>query len=340
MNINILIIGAGRMGIRHAEGICKLTEVRAITIVDNSEKSIENAINHFSTNSLFEKINIINNEKLINSTEKFEIGIIATTANNRIELLTLLVDLGCKQILVEKPLSQSFDQLVDFNSAVVNLGVSCFVNLNMRLNDCFLKLYNDIKILKQFQGEKTVTINTGTIGIGANGIHYLDYLLFLFEADEAKIVAAEIQEELISSGRGENFYDFGGWCVIKFYKQSNYLGKAMLSLSSTSSVFGSWEIVGPHGRIYFNEVEQNRIDLLRNENSLMPLNRYHADYLKPAIRSFESPFLGDLTNKWLKTLINENISLLPTIEQSLDAHKLMFDWLEHSKKYSKIFPIT
>ena len=58
MSMKILIIGAGRMGIRHAEGICKLKEVSTITIVDNSEKSIENAVKHFSTNSFIEKIKL------------------------------------------------------------------------------------------------------------------------------------------------------------------------------------------------------------------------------------------------------------------------------------------
>ena len=118
------------------------------------------------------------------------------------------------------------------------------------------------------------------------------------------------------------------------------MGKAILSISSTSSVFGSWEIIGPHGRIYFNVVQQKRIDVLRFENSIKPIHNYHCDYSSPSITEFESPFLGDLTAKWLKILIKENTSLLPSIAQSLKAHKLLFDWLEYCTKFNKTFPIT
>jgi predicted dehydrogenase len=338
--MNVIILGAGRMGLRHAEGIAKVKEIKLITLIDNNPNSIENAKKQFLLNSDYSKFIFYDNIEHLNYENKFEIGIIATTANNRIDLLIRLSDLGCNYVLVEKPIGQSFKQILEFNNKVNELKINCFVNLNMRLNDSFLKVYNDIRLLNQFNGELSISINSGSIGIGANGIHYLDYLLFLFNADDAKIVSAEIQNELITSGRGDKFCDFGGWAVIKFYRNNMYLGKAMLSLSSTSSVFGSWEIIGTHGRIYFNEVEQRRTDLLRDEGSTLPIYRYHGDYLKPMLTDFPSPFLGDLTNKWIKGLLNENISLLPTIEQSLKAHKLLFDWLEFSSEYSDEFPIT
>jgi len=338
--MNVIILGAGRMGLRHAEGIAKINEIKSITLVDNNPLSIENAKKYFLNNTNFNKLFFCDNIKILKDENNFEIGIIATTANNRIELLNILANLGCKNVLVEKPIAQSLNQIIEFNKKVNEMEINCFVNLNMRLNDNFLKLNNDIKSLDQFNGEKTVTINTGSIGIGANGIHYLDYLMFLFDANDAKIVSAEIQDELIASGRGDKFCDFGGWAVIKFFNDRIYLGKAMLSLSSTSSVFGSWEIIGTHGRIYFNEVEQRRIDLLRDERSTLPIFRYHGDYLQPKESAFPSIFLGDLTHKWVTTLLTENTSLLPTIEQSLIAHKLLFDWLEYSSKYSKEFPIT
>jgi len=337
--MNIIILGAGRMGLRHAEGVAKIKEIKSVTLVDNNTSTIENAKQHFSSNVEFNKFDFYNNIEIL-SYKKFDIGIIATTANNRIEILNQLAKLGCNNILVEKPIGQSYKQIIEFSNQVNKLKIKCFVNLNMRLNESFLNVYNDIKILNQFKGEKTITINTGTIGIGANGIHYLDYLFYLFEADDAQIINAEIQDQLITSGRGENFSDFGGWAVIKFFKENSFLGKAILSISSTSSVFGVCEIIGPHGRIYFNEVEQKRIDILRDEKSLLPIYRYHCDYLQPIVTDFPVPFLGDLTKKWVTSLINENISLLPTIEQSLKAHKLMFDWLEFSTNYTEVFPIT
>jgi predicted dehydrogenase len=337
--MNVIIIGAGRMGIRHAQGLATVEAVKKIKMVDISQSALDNAVAIFQQIPNNNKFGFSLIEHLNTEGEHFDIGIMASTANNRAELYNLLVHLGCKHILVEKPLGQSYQEVIEFNDIVAKSGVNCYVNLNMRLYDGFIQLRNDLEQLPQLQGHKAITVNTGTIGIGANGIHYLDLLYFLLDADRAKIAAADIDDNIIPSGRGSNFCDFGGWSVIKFYKNEKLVGTAMLSLSSSSTVLGSWEIVASHGRIYLNEVEQKRIDTLRKADSTMPINRYFADYLPPVETIAASPFLGDLTAKWLVALL-EGENLLPTIEESIKVHALMFDWLNHSKTHQIYFPIT
>ena len=70
----------------------------------------------------------------------------------------------------------------------------------------------------------------------------------------------------------------------------------------------------------------------------MPINRYFADYLAPVETKLNSHALSDLTAKWLVSLLKGE-SLLPTIQDSIKVHALMFDWLNHSKTH-KHFPIT
>lgn len=337
--MNVIIIGAGRMGIRHAQGAASVEIVQKITVVDIKQMALDNAMSYFQQNPNFRKLEFVLLESLKQDGERFDVGIMASTANNRVALYKRLVDLGCKHIMVEKPLGQSYQAVTEFNEVVAQYDANCCVNLNMRLYDSFLQLRQDLNTLPQLQGDKMITVNTGTIGIGANGIHYLDLLYFLLDADAAKIVAAQIDRNVIVSGRGPDFCDFGGWSVIKFYKAEKLVGTGILSLSSTSTVFGSWDIVAPHGRIYLNEVEQKRIDTFRKADSTMPINRYFADYLAPVEKELVSPFLGDLTAKWLNGLL-QGRNLLPTIEASLKVHKLMFDWLNYSKTYHEHFPIT
>jgi hypothetical protein len=112
-----------------------------------------------------------------------------------------------------------------------------------------------------------------------------------------------------------------------------------LSLSSGSTVFGSWDIVGPYGKISIDEISQKRIDTLRKKDSQMPINRYAADFLTPVVQQFTTPFLGDLTAYWI-TEMNKGNQLLPKVRESLKVHKLMFDWLSKSNKYKDTFPIT
>jgi len=336
--MKVIVIGAGRMGVRHIQGVLTVDGIQKVTVVDINQAALDSAKANLAESLNFNKCDFTLVSQL-NKDNKYDVGIIASTANNREELFDLLVSLGCKNIMVEKPLGQSYQEVTAFDKKVAETNVNCSVNLNMRLYDNFIQLKEDLKNTPQLKGVKTITINTGTIGIGANGIHYLDLLYFILDADEAEIKAAHISDDMIPSGRGGDFGDFGGWSAINLFKNKELVGTALISLSPISTVFGSWEIVAPHGRIYFNEVEQKRINTYRKEDSTLPVNRYFGDYTPPIESKFESPFLGDLTAKWIIGLQNGQ-QLLPNISESCKVHKLMFDWLNHSNTHQKLFPIT
>lgn len=336
--MKVLIIGAGRMGMRHAIGIAPVSQINNITMADISIYAIQNAKDQLKDNSnrnkfsyiLFDEINLVND---------FDCGIIAATAENRIELCQKAVNAGCKYVLVEKPLGQSLGEVNELIAYFSKIGVKAYVNLNMRVYPDSIKLKNDLKLFPQFKGKKSISINTGTVGIGANGIHYLDYLFFLTEADNAEIIAAEIDDITIPSARGIQFKDFGGWCLIRFSKENNEVAKAFISINTESTVFGGWDIVGPNGRITINECSGKRIDYLRDPDSQMPIQRYNADYEQPVESIYYSPMLGDLTRLWIEGLM-KNEDLLPSLDEALSSHKLMFEWLQYSKDFQNVFPIT
>jgi len=332
--MKVLIIGAGRMGIRHAQGIVNNESISVICITDISDDALENADKQINNS----KVTYCLNDKI--EETNFDICIIASTANNRIGQLSFIKNFKPKHILVEKPLGQSLDEVNTLNQFVIENNLNCAVNLNMRLYDCFNELKHNLNTKSQLIGKKTITINTGTLGIGANGIHYLDLLYFILEANTASIVSANINEQLVPSARGKSFGDFGGWAVINFYKNSIEVGTVLISISNVSTAFGSWEILAPNGRVWFNEVEQKCVYSLRKEYSELPINRYYGDYLPIIEEKFEGPFLGDLTNKWITNIATTGESNLPTISDSLPVHELMFNWLSFSKTHKEKFPIT
>lgn len=338
--MKLVIIGVGRMGMRHALGASKVKNIEKIYLVDINNQALDSAKQYvqekLDSNTIFSYSLL---EDFFAENIHFDTAIIATTADSRLEIIKECVNKNCQNILVEKPLGQSREEIFALYEACKYLDVDISVNLNMRLYKFIQELKSDLLQLPQFQGEKTITLNTGTIGIGANGIHYLDLLFFLLDADEATVVGGEIDEHIIPSGRGAQFGDHGGWCAIKFYKAGQYLGKALLSISAHSTVFGGWDFVGPHGRIRINEIEGTRVDILRKPESELPIYRYAADYLPPITKKIESPFLDTLTEKWLNELIQGN-NILPSIEASLKVHELMFDWLEKNAKEQLEFRIT
>jgi len=332
--MKVLIIGAGRMGTRHMQGVQKVQNVEKIVVTDIKEDALNNAKATLENNT---RVSFVLFSDL--QDERFDICIIASVASDRKRLCEFAVSCGCEYLMIEKPLGQSYDEVDNLIQYFNSLPIKVVVNLNMRLYDPVIKLKLDLGKYKQLQGEIVVTLNTGTLGIGCNGIHYLDFLFFIMDADKAEIVAAEVDDTIIPSGRGLQFCDFGGWAVIKYYKSEHLCCTALLSMSAKSTVFGGWEIVAPFGRISIDEIAQERTTTLRKEDSNMPINRYAADYLPAEKESFVSPFLGDLTTLWINELQNGK-NLLPEAKESLKVHKLMFDWLSFSKTHKTIFPIT
>lgn len=337
--MKVIVIGAGRMGIRHAQGLLQVPAIAELVLVDIKEEALANAKNTLNSQTT-KTLSFITLENFIGTPIQADIVIDASTAQNRIERLEHILKTNCKYILIEKPLGQSLEEVEEVIHFSKNQKTPIFVNLNMRMYEMFRKIQQDLQQMPQLKGFANISVNTGTLGIGANGIHYLDLCMFLLDANKTELIAGEIEETVIPSGRGADFGDFGGWATIKFFRDDIYKGRLQISMSSESTVFGSWEIVAPHGRIQFNEVEGKLNYQLRKVDSQMPINRYFADYQPLETENFESPFLGDLTKLWVETLIKDGKSLLPLLEESYETHKLMFEWLSLSKTHQKLFPIT
>jgi len=325
------------MGLRHAEGLAAGEEVSEICLVDKREEALLEAQEVLSKNPSAHKFQFCHLSEM--GSKEFDLGIVASTASDRLGTAKEVIGTGIKYLLIEKPLGQSMEEVRTLVEYLAGQNVLSSVNLNMRLYESFAKLKEDLNSLPQFAGPKVITANTGSIGIGANGIHYLDLLYFLLGADRAELICGEIEPELIPSPRGPEFDDFGGWCNLSFYDQDQYLGRAHLSLSANSTVFGGWDIVGSHARIRLDEMEQTRIDILREENSVLPMYRYGGDYQKPVVREIVSPPLGDLTLAWLRSVI-QNQSLLPDLQESVRVHDLLFRWLALGKEHKEMYPIT
>ena len=339
--MKVLVIGAGRMGLRHCLGVLKVTTIDTLVVVDVNQNALENAKSQLEDKKNETIIEYCILEDFLKLNTTIDIVIIAATASSRIEICKKLLRFNPKYFLIEKPLGQSVnqvEQLIHFFNEHTNVKV--FVNLNTRLYSGYQKLKKDLQSLTQLKGQLTISINTGTVGIGANGIHYIDLIKYLTDASAIKVVTAFIDDTVIPSGRGSNFADFGGYAVLDYLNSNaQLLARAHLILGSQSTVLGPWEIVGPNGRVLIDEFEQTRFNKYRKADSELPVQRYAGDYLPMETEKFEVPFLNDLTEEWLRQLIKGNF-ILPQIGETIEVHKAMFEWLNKGNSYKDEFPIT
>jgi predicted dehydrogenase len=335
--MNLLIIGAGRMGIRHAVGALKSDTVNSLTIVDKSE----NALNLARSN-----IQSLKTKKIVNYGSdwdyklKYDIIILATTADDRVQLVKSLVKYSPRFILLEKPLAQSLDEVENICDILsrVDTKLVC-INLNNRLLSAVQKLSNDLSSLNQFQGKKHLNVTAGAIGIGNNGIHYIDTAFYILNADKAVLQAAEIYDQMIPSGRGPQYGDFGGWAKIDFTRNGESVGQMTINIIPTSSYGGELEVIGSHGCIRLDLIRGRYTRLLRRADSQLPVYRYSSEY--DNLEEYLSPLepLEKLTENWLNGL-NSGLNSLPDLNYGLMVHRILFQWLSHGANKINKYPIT
>jgi predicted dehydrogenase len=338
--LKVLIVGAGRMGMRHCIGVLALNEVALVIVTDLRSEAIEAARTQFSNKGDL-RVEFILWDELIDRSCEVDLVILATTPSERVETCKALEKFSPRFFLIEKPLGQSLEQV---EALCRYFGerkqVTAFVNLNTRLYPSYQKLKKDLEVLPQFKGPLSISINTGTVGIGANGIHYVDLLKFLTGAVSISVLNASINEDEIPSGRGGSFSDFGGYAILDYLDTNEkLLARAYLVLNSHSTAIGPWEILGCNGRVSIDELEQTRRNKLRKTESTLPVQRYAADYLQMETEEFRMPLLQELTEVWLKAMINGD-NILPTVEESYKVHKVLFEWLGKAKNYQTVFPIA
>lgn len=338
-NMKIAVIGTGRMGQRHIQGALQVASVEKIYAVDINAASLENAKMVLNATAGNEKINYLLTDEFYKMSPKVDVIIMASTAGDRKSDVKKLLTLDPKVLLLEKPLGQSLEEVNDLIDLLSASKAKAFVNLNTRLYESFNKLKNDINTLPQFKGFTDVSVSTGTIGVGANGIHYIDLMSYLFDADEIEFVAGEISEKIIPSGRGPKFCDFGGWCILNYKKNKEIKARVHFALSSESTSLGTMNFTFPNARVIIDEFEQTRYNKYRKADSQMPVQRYAADYQAQETEVFTSPDLKLLTQQWLESL-SGNENLLPDAKHSLLSHKAMFEWLSKSKTHQKVYPVT
>ena len=220
----ILISGAGRLACRHIEGLTKSKHPIELFVYDISNKQL-NVLGEFF-NNLAEKGMVIkisywrNLCDLANNTLKFDMTIVASTANNRHSQLEELFELfNSDYWLIEKPLSQSLQSLADIAQIKTNQNV--WVNHFRRMVPWHQKIKKLISHSKALQ----VTVESPHLGIACNISHYVDLMMFWTNQRPVNVNTNRLERIWINSKR-PTYFEINGEIAIQF---SNHASLKLIS---------------------------------------------------------------------------------------------------------------
>ena len=322
---NILIMGCGELGSRHLQGLLLSHNPLSIVVYDTFEKSLSLAMaranevdmdNHFNNKI----INYTTNPECLRS--EWDLAILATTAETRLEALKRLLDCSSvKSLILEKLLTQSVDDLIEMKS-VLECNIEAWVNCPRRC----MKIYKDIK---QYIREKlgttclSIEVNIGYSELVTNAIHFLELHAWLNDTEIVDLRPERLGPWLESKRR--NNYDTSG--VLK----ATYKDNSCLRINCVDSpIETTLQLSISEGCILVNEITGIWHDLQSNEN------HGHLE--------FQSTMTGSIADLILDQATNFDSSL-PKFQEIYEMHTLMLEvfghhWNSSTSQSVRVIPIT
>ena len=245
----ICLIGLGSIGVTHLTHINKLFD--NIIIVDfNSE-----AIGVARKNLGVKKFTYLSSIREIKDNLEIDFAVISNWGPDHFKTFQFLQNLGIKNYIIEKPITDSVAELQRINQIRLENNLRIFINFQWS----FSPLIDNIsKIREKSKVGRIVGINVygGCKCIATNGIHYLDLANLLFQANPIEVFSSYYDSGI--NPRNKDFLFLGGSATWK-YSENRYFN---ISFSNNSRISASMEIMFEHGigKIIGDKLEISSID--------------------------------------------------------------------------------
>lgn len=227
--MNMLLIGAGRMGIRHLRGLKDMNGL--LCVVDPREEAARDVSLASNEANLKADVRFFTSlEQVPFDAITFDGAILAQTAQGRLESLQRLAEKGIKRLLVEKPIEQSRERF----RAILDVCNKC--RIEVRCNH-YRRSLGFFQSMNRKGRIERIVVTGGAFGLGCNGIHWIDFALYLSGSRTGRLVHGHIEELAIKSGRGPEFRDYGGSGIFTFDSGTElFLSSAAISPVPISSI--------------------------------------------------------------------------------------------------------
>ena len=234
-----LVIGLGRMGLRHVEAL-KSIGVATVLGWDPRGEAEEVARQAGVT-----WLGTIGEAAAANP----QLAIIASTAPGHLENLRSVLALKTvRAVLCEKPMACSLAECDAMIALAAQENIRLGVNFFRRYSEPYLalkRLGDDGKAMGPFV---SMVVTCGAGGMACNGIHYLDLARWLFGC-EARAVSAFYRDLKLPVTRGTAFEDPGLYAVVHFTGGQ----RLFLDFSDDFGLNQRVDICAAHGRVLIDE---------------------------------------------------------------------------------------
>ena len=323
--MNFVLVGHGSIGSKYRQSISrKLSHTDNLLIVDKN-KYLLNDLRKDGFNC-FESLGEIKNFDITH-------GIVANWGPDHITTANQLIDLGCKKMIIEKPLSNRKDELQIFKEKCFKENIFVTVHNHWPYTN-ILEVIKNAELEFNLGSPKGIRIMGGAVCLSTNGTHYFDLCCDLLETTPKNIIA-ELELDYINP-RDKNLLNIGGMAAFKMHNDT-FIN---VSFSNGNSQSTRLEIVYRNSIIELT-TSSELILWQRNMEEVKKfgdkITRYGDLYLKSELKFNDTPTLERI----LKNLISDekpivsiekaeisNLMVLGAIQSHLEGKKIEYDTIK------------
>ena len=301
MQPKILLVGCGNIGSRHLQAISKLSLPLQIAIVEPNESSVSLAksrLKESSQNHSNQKITWL--KSISELSNEFDLVIVATNSNQRVNLINRLLELGNKRFLIEKMVCQSKQEYESLLNDLEKNNAKAWVNTNRR----YFPIYQKLKELFQSQKEIKFTITAGNKGLGSNAIHFLDLFLWFLDSEKISLNGDLLLDKLYPNKRGKKFFEFNG--TIFGINNSSIISISFLPIENLSLII---EIINKNYHVLIDESNEKIIKVRNLESIDSSFNYLH---------------VSEITQNIVLEILKNDDCSLPSVRNLFFAHCELF----------------
>ena len=296
---NLLIIGLGRLGVRHLQGMLNSGIAAHIYCIDIHKPSIEDAKEKASE--------VTHESKLIYSPElpegkQIDLAIIATNSGERFDLSKKLLESNAvRHLILEKVVFTNPNEYSAFSKLLKTQNTPCYVNHVRRLFPHYQKLKDQLQTTVPIHG----SVSGSGWGLASNTLHFIDLFQFLTGSIAIAINTKGLKDFFPAKRKG--YDEISGLLEIKF--------------ANKSTLF-----------IYCGQAEFNGISIhLSQNNQQFFINEGLSNIMKSSefseIETIRSLMVTETTAQITKELLNTDSCQLPKFNNIKDTHELFVSTL-------------
>ena len=291
---NFIIIGLGRLGVRHLQGLLRTNILAKIYCVELNPLAIEDAKEKASEVQHKSELIFLHD---IPQGINFQIAIQATNSIQRYSLSKRLLETNTvDHLIIEKVIFTQENEYVLFSNDLKQSKTKCWVNHVRRLYPHYREIQKKLNVKLPISG----SVSGSSWGLASNALHFIDLFQFLSQSKVIEINTEGMKD--FFPGKRKGYMEINGLLRVKFENSSTlyiYCGEADFNGISINFTNGA-------NHYFINEGQANIM----------------TDAIENKIKNIQPLMVTQTTSDITKELLVSNKCNLPSYSNIQQTHEL------------------